>query len=262
MSKKLGQHFLQNTEKLNIIARSLDIKDGDSLIEIGSGHGELTKILLDSDVNIFAVEKDSSFIGKLMNLSKANIKGKLVVIEGDILDELDKIVKKYFSSSEYKIVGNIPYYITGYLMRLIGNLKNKPLRSVFLVQKEVGEKICAGVEDNNLFSASIRFWADVKIIGAVNRVCFSPPPKVDSVIIRLDSNLGKYENQITADEYYRFIKIIFKQPRKTLRNNLLVGGYNNSDISLVFDKLKYNNKIRAHQLSIDDIIQLVTNIHS
>ncbi len=257
MSKKLGQHFLQSAEKLNVIARSLCIEKNDNLIEIGPGHGELTKILLNAGANVVAVEKDDILAKKLQKTFSSRIEnGKLSIINGDILDKLNEIVKENFLSTKYKIVGNIPYYITGYLMRLIGDMKNKPTKSVFLIQKEVGEKICSKENKTSLLSASVGFWADSKIIENVDRKYFLPPPKVDSVIIAIDTNTEKYNSKIKAEEYYRFMKILFKYPRKTIKNNLLDGGYSGFDVSSILEMSGYDDKTRAHQINIDGIVQL------
>ncbi len=219
MGKYLGQHFLINKNKLRKIIEVLDLKLNDTIIEIGPGHGELTRELKVKSLKlkVVALEKDKKFVQVLQKkfASDRNIK----IIEGDVL----KILKSYvLILKSYKLVGNIPYYITGYLLRILGELKNKPLLTVLTIQKEVAKRICAlrqaqGKPKMNLLAASVQFWAEPEIIDYISRRDFKPQPKVDSAIIRLDPK----PFTLNAKPYYKFIKVLFKQPRKTILNNLV-----------------------------------------
>ncbi len=228
MPRYLGQHFLKNKEKLQEIIKALDLKSGDVVIEIGPGKGALTIPLLEEckklDCKIIEIEKDKLFAGDLKEKFKNN--KNVEIIEGDILKILPKLTTDYgLQTTNYKIVGNIPYYITGYLFRILGELENKSESIVLLIQKEVAERVCAKKGDMNLLAASVQFWAEPKIIGYVSKNDFSPPPKVESAIIKLTPiTLDRRSSmQCNEDDYYKFIKILFKQPRKTILNNLLSG---------------------------------------
>ncbi len=255
MPRKLGQHFLKSGKKLSRIVEVLDVKKGDNVLEIGPGHGELTGLILDKEANVVAIEKDDRLIEILKDKFSEKIQdGSLKIISGDATKKISDVVKEYFSFSEYKIVGNIPYYITGYLLRIIGELEIKPECSVLLIQKEVGERVCAYKDKMNILSASVKFWAETEIVGNVAKKYFSPPPKVESVIIKLITH-NKYK-EVDSKEYYKFINIIFSKPRKTLKNNLLAGGYENEKIDKIFEDLNIKNNLRAHQLNFENIMKL------
>jgi 16S rRNA (adenine1518-N6/adenine1519-N6)-dimethyltransferase len=254
MSQKLGQHFLRNKSVLEKITQSLDLENGDFVVEIGPGHGELTKVIVEKfkilkckNYKIVAIEKDKNLTQKF---KKENIKN-LEIIEGDALKTIPRLFAKHkMQNIGYKIVGNIPYYITGHLLRIIGELEHKPSKTILLIQKEVAQRICAKPPHSSLLSLSVRFWADCKIIEHVSKKYFSPPPKVDSVVIELiTKNDVNWEN---ASKYYSFLKKAFKQPRKTLLNNLAFFGPDKKETSKIIGKFLFNNKARPQELSHKD----------
>lgn len=261
---KLGQHFLKNKKKIQKIAEALELKDGDTVIEIGPGHGELTSELVkwliskNIKVNIIAIEKDKELAKNLEIRSQELGWQNIQIIEGDALKILPDLTNNLRPiTNNYKLVGNIPYYITGYLLRILGELKNKPSLIVLLIQKEVAERACSKLPRMNLLAASAQFWAELKIIGYVSKKYFWPQPKVDSAIIKLTiHNLQPTTEE--AENYYKLIKILFKQPRKTILNNLrpII-----NDLQLLTEKLKLvgvNPQARPQDLSIEQIIELST----
>ena len=189
MGERLGQHFLTNKGKIKEIIEALGLKDGDTVIEIGAGHGELTEAIIAklqdckiANCKIIAIEKDPELATRVSGLGYRNIE----VITGDALKIIPEITKSYtLYPKSYKIVGNIPYYITGYLLRVIGELENKPKLTILTIQKEVAERICAKPPKMNLLAASVQFWVNLEIIGYISRGDFEPKPKVDSAIIKL-----------------------------------------------------------------------------
>jgi len=214
MGNRLGQHFLVNKSKIKKIIEVLELKEKDTVIEIGAGHGELTKELINGkELRIIAVEKDGNLEQSLRNSIKNN-GNSVEIIHGDALKLLPQLILKL---PNYKIVGNIPYYITGRLLRIIGELENKPEIIVLTVQKEVAERITAKPPRMNLLAASVQVWASVEIIDYIPKKDFQPAPQVDSAIIKLRG--VAYEEKIMKN-YYKLIKILFKQPRKTILNNL------------------------------------------
>lgn len=231
--KSLGQNFLTNKSKLRKIADALDLKKGDTIIEIGPGHGELTEELRikNKELRIITIEKDRELAGALKKkfFQDKNIE----VIEGDALKILPALNTKYkIQDTGYKLAGNIPYYITGYLLRVISELQFKPELTILTLQKEVAQRICAlrqaqGKPNMNLLAASVQFWAEPKIIGYISKKDFRPAPKVDSAIIKLQTISDpptprlRRASKLQAENYYKFIKILFKQPRKTILNNLI-----------------------------------------
>jgi len=217
----LGQHFLTNKNKLKKFIDALELKNKDVVIEIGAGHGEITENIKYqiSNIKIIAIEKDAS----LVKFLKEKFSGdkNVEIIQGDVLKILSRITNdSKLATYNYKLTGNIPFYITGRLLRTISELKIKPEAVVLIIQKEVAERICAVPPEMNLFAASVGFWAKPKIIGYISKKDFKPEPKVDSAIIKLV--IKQLSNYVITQlpNYYRFIKILFKQPRKTILNNL------------------------------------------
>jgi len=260
---KLGQHFLINKRKIQKIVEALELRDGDTVIEIGPGHGELTTNFKSYspigglNLKIIAIEKDKELVEFL---KKRFVESKNVeIIEGDVLKLLSQLTNDLQqTTNDYKLVGNIPYYITGYLFRILGELKNKPSLIVLLIQKEVAERICAKPPKMNLLAAAIQFWAKPKIIANVSKKNFRPAPKVDSVIIKLDSLDSFAVASDSGENYYKFIKILFKQPRKTILNNLRPMINDPRLLTEKLQKLSINPQARPQNLDIKKIMELST----
>ncbi len=257
MPRYLGQHFLKNKTILSKIAQAVEIKNGEIIVEIGPGHGELTEEIIKfaegKDVKIIVIEKD----GRLIDGLKEKFSGdkNIEIIYGDVLEILPILHTKYqIQNTKYKLVGNIPYYITGHLLRIIGELKIKPIKTILLIQKEVAQRICAKAPDSSLLSMSVGFWAEPKIIISVASGNFAPSPEVESAVLELD--LKDDVNWNNADKYYSFIKKAFKQPRKTLVNNLIFGGYNKDTIASVFKEHSLNKNIRPQDMTQQDAYQI------
>jgi 16S rRNA (adenine1518-N6/adenine1519-N6)-dimethyltransferase len=260
--QKLGQHFLKNAAVLDAIVNALEIQNGETIIEIGPGHGELTIPLVRAagicDGTIISVEKDHSLIGPLVALAKKERPGLLTIIEGDALRLLPEITAE---RRGYKVVGNIPYYITGKLLRTIGELENKPERTELLIQKEVAERICAAPPEMNRLAASVQFWADPKIVALVPRKDFFPAPEVDSAVITLDTKdfIKEVRPAVDPAQYYRAMRAIFAQPRKTVLNNLssMAGASaTKSGIITQLQKIGIDPGARPQDLSISQIIAI------
>lgn len=265
--KSLGQNFLVNKNKIKEIVESLQLESnlpsacadmaqaGDIVIEIGPGHGELTQEILKNLKNgkIISIEKDEELSVELPDKFKGN--GNIEIIKGDALKILPDLTKKLKAKS-YKLVGNIPYYITGHLFRIFGELKNKPKLIVLTVQKEVAERVCAKPPKMNLLAASVQFWANMEIIGHISKKDFNPVPRVDSAIIALRPLIENDKMRADSGNYYRFIKILFKQPRKTILNNLKPITDNQKFIKEKLESIKINSLDRTQNLSIKQIIQL------
>lgn len=220
--QKLGQHFLKNAAVLEGIVSAIAPAEGGRVIEVGPGHGELTMPLMraakGNGGEVICIEKDRALAEELRTLG-------VNVVEGDALALLPGIVARSGAEAkDYKIVGNIPYYITGKLLRTMSELDEKPTRAVLLVQEEVAERMCAAPPHMNRLAASVQFWAAPHIALRVPRRDFSPPPDVDSAVIVLDAVSGaagrRAPSPVDAMLYYRAVRAVFAQPRKTLLNNL------------------------------------------
>lgn len=256
--KRFGQNFLIDKTIISRIVEQLKIKPTDTIIEIGPGHGELTeKILENKPKRIIAIEKDRRLAQKLVSslaVSNKNIK----VIEGDTLKVIPELFTNELKSYRaIKLVGNIPYYITGHLLRILGELENKPEIIVLTIQKEVAERIVAKPPKMNLLSASVQFWGTPEIIQIIDKEKFNPVPKVDSAIIRIVP-VKSQVLRVKGQGFYSLIKILFKQPRKTILNNLKEFTINNrkiptEEIQKILKKCNIDPKLRPQNLSIEEI---------
>jgi len=204
--KSLGQHFLRNASILQKIVDSLEIDENDTVVEVGPGHGELTKIIaIKKPKKLIVIEKDEE-LATLLHNTFANIQ----IISGDALD----LLPKTDLPNNWKLIGNIPYYITGRLLRVVSELSSPPLQTVLLIQKEVAERISACPPKANLLSSVTSGWATAKYLFTVSRRNFYPVPKVDSAAISLRRN-----DLIVDKNFFIVTRALFKQPRKKAINN-------------------------------------------
>jgi 16S rRNA (adenine1518-N6/adenine1519-N6)-dimethyltransferase len=256
---KLGQHFLKNQSALRLIVESLALKPHDTVVEIGPGHGELTgniKELVPS-ARIIAIEKDSNLIKKLQEKFKDD--KNIEIIEGDAL-QFSSLVSNLQSPIPFKITGNIPYYITGHLLRIISELDPKPECCVFTIQKEVAERIVEQPPRMNRLAASVQFWAEPKILKILPATDFKPAPKVDSAIIELVTRHG--QPLVVSEKYYAAVRTIFTQPRKTVLNNLAGRKINKGEIIEILKKIGIKSNARPQDLSIKNIEAISLGISS
>ena len=258
--KKLGQHFLINQSAIQKIIAALELKGGEIVIEIGAGHGELTKPIIEIcrklGCKVVAIEKDPELGDRLKVLG---FRGQVEIIQGDALSFI-KSNTYNLKPKTYKIVGNVPFYITGRLLRNISELKNKPELCVLTLQKEVALRICAKPPKMNRLAAAVQFWAEPKIIGFISKKDFSPSPKVDSAIIKL--GVRREVRGVMEEDYYRMVKILFQQPRKTVANNLTSGlKTDRLEIAKKLDKLGIFPNLRPQNLSVEQIIKIGKEIN-
>ena len=255
-NKRLGQCFLINKEKVKKIIDAVNIRNNDTVIEIGAGKGELTRELAKyPGVIVIAIEKDQELI---QILKKKFISDKNTeIILGDALKLLPELTKSHkLKSKTYKVVGNIPYYITGQLLRVISELAFKPDLVVLTLQKEVAERLCAKPPKMNLLAASVQFWAEPEIIDYIPKKDFKPKPKVDSAIVRLrTTRMNADSNADEHRKYYELIRILFKQPRKTILNNLGIV-QKKEEVIKKLQKIGVDPNGRPQDLSIEIIEKL------
>jgi len=261
--RELGQHFLINKSAIKKIVAVLDLQPKDTIIEIGPGRGELTLPIAEEcqklGCQLIAIEKDPA-LAKNLEFRIKNLGLKIKIINGDILKILPRPKSYILDSKSYKLVGNIPYYITGKLLRILSELKTKPKLTVLMLQKEVAKRIVAKPPKMNLLAAAVQFWAEAKLIFTLKPNDFNPPPEIESAVITL------YPKPYTLNpkNYYQMIRIIFKQPRKTLLNNLKSGlPVRQASLKIAPEKiekalktLKIDPQSRPQNLSTEDCSQL------
>lgn len=214
---KLGQHFLTNAGIARIVAESSGAKTGVRVYEIGPGKGMLTKELLALGASVTAVEKDPEMAAILRSTFASEIKNKtLTVIEGDARDFTPDAV---FPKGEYVIAANIPYYITGELIRTALTSKNQPKSVALLIQKEVAERIARSKKES-LLSLSVKAYGIPKYVKTVSAGSFNPPPAVDSAVLAITDITRKNFSDISEEVFFKVLKAGFAQKRKALGGNL------------------------------------------
>ena len=259
-NKLLGQNFLRNAAVLKKIIAAIDVRPGEFIFEIGPGHGELTvplaKACREVGAHLTAIEKDAKLADDVRRaLSNAGVH-EVEIISGDALEFLVSHIQRVAPLSSFKIVGNIPYYLTGHLLRVISESLRYPRRCVFLVQKEVAERMIAGAGDMNRLAASVRFWSEPRIIAKVSKRDFYPQPKVDSAVVALDGRTSPAFHD--ANRYFHALRTLFAQPRKTLLNNLAAAaeGGDKDDIVKQLASIGVDAKLRPQTLSISQIADI------
>ncbi|MDE1875075.1 MAG: ribosomal RNA small subunit methyltransferase A [Patescibacteria group bacterium] len=221
--KSLGQNFLISPRVVDAVVKAGEVAPEETVVEIGPGKGVLTKALLASDARVIAVEKDDRLIPMLMETFKDEIAaGKLEVIHGDALEEAcaKDVLGRIRLDADYKLIANIPYYITGAIIRDFLSAARKPSLMVLMVQKEVAQRIVARDSKESILSLSVKAYAKPEIIMNVTRGNFFPIPDVDSAVIKLSDIHSPFANKDEEDCYFEIVRAGFGQKRKKLISNL------------------------------------------
>lgn len=274
--KSLGQNFLTSEAAVFKIIQAAKIVPwtentagdnvGDTILEIGPGRGVLTTALLAAGAHVVAVEKDHELFKALHAKFAAEISvGSLQLIEGDILEFSPEI----FAQKPYKIVANIPYNITGqiikkFLSEVSG--EQQPSLMVVLLQKEVVERIIAADKKESILSISVKAYGEPKKITVVNRGSFFPAPNVDSAVLAIENISKKHfittraaEKICTEETFFEVVRAGFAHKRKMLAPNL----------AQIFDKEKVfaalaatgvSEKARAEDLTLEHWLQISKHI--
>ena len=214
-NKSLGQHWLKDREVLARIADCAELSLEDVVLEIGPGLGTLTSELLRRAKKVVAVEFDSELARKL----PAQFPGKdLDVVTSDILSFDLSVLPK-----DYVVVANVPYYITSKIVQMLMTATNKPRVAVLLVQKEVAQRLAAKPGDMSILGLSAQLFAEVTLGDIVPAVFFTPPPKVDSQVVILETRQSPYLTDVSEQDFFRVVKAGFSEKRKKLRSSLSGG---------------------------------------
>jgi len=251
-AKRLGQNFLIDEKVLRKIIEAASPSNDDIVLEVGSGIGNLTLELAERVKKVITIEKDPKMVEILTGLLDCWNVRNVEVVKEDIL----KLDPKPYALKFYKIVANIPYYLTSPLIRKFLEEKYPPKEMILMVQKEVARRICARPPDMSLLAVSVQFYAKPEIISFVSKKSFWPSPKVDSAIIRIIPRETLWRSDL-HNLFFRVAKAGFSQPRKQLINNL--------SKELKMDKEKVKNWLlknsiqptqRAETLTIENWINL------
>ena len=241
--KKFGQNFLIDTNIIEKIITAINSNESDLIIEIGPGMGALTKRLKEKLSNIIAYEVDTDLKEYLSNLEDDKTK----IIYQDFLTSNINVDISNIQYNKLYIVGNLPYYITTPIIEHIikSNLKIEKL--VIMVQKEVADRFLAlpKTKEYGYITVLLQYYFNIKRICNVSKNSFNPIPKVESTVLEFNSKEQKED--IKIDEYQEFLKQIFKQKRKTLKNNIDKEKF--EKIKPIIEKYKFNENVRAEEIS-------------
>lgn len=243
--KELGQHWLEDSQALHAIVDHAAIQQGDIVLEIGPGTGFLTGKLLEAGAKVYALEYDAALAQSLPG--RLGYSPDVTVIQGDIrTHDLTTLPKSY------KIVANIPYYLTSNLLRLLTETTNPPQLAVLLMQKEVAERIAHTGDKKSLLTMIAQLDYECNLGIEVPAHLFVPPPKVDSQVLIMSRRL---EPKITVDRqrFIRLLKAGFSEKRKNLRNALSGGlARDKIEIDALLKGSGLDPRRRAESLGWDD----------
>ncbi len=268
--KSLGQNFLRSRAALDAIVDAGDPTGEDIILEIGPGEGVLTERLLALAGKVIAIEKDSRLIPILKEKFEKEIKdGKLDIAEKDILDFNPEILKFY--DHPYKVIANIPYYVTGQVIRKFLETEHQPESMTLLVQKEVADRIMVRDGKESILSISVKAYGEPKYIKTVPRGAFAPMPKVDSAIIHIGNINKKRFEEITPSiplttrgrsnpekKFFEILRKGFAHKRKLLMKNLEEFG--KEKVKESFERCGIPQNTRAEELKVEDWICLAKNL--
>ena len=258
--KKFGQNFISDTNLLNSIVSDAEITEQDEVLEIGVGAGTLTKILSNNATKVVGIEIDKE-LEKIHNITLADTKN-VKVIFADFMSLSSEVINSQFSKP-FKVVANLPYYITTPIIFKLLEEDFNIISLTLMVQKEVAERLISkqGSKDYGAITVQLNSIADVKLKRIVGRQMFSPVPNVDSAIIKIDIDRNKY--QIDNYEIHKkLIKVAFSMRRKTLSNCLKSGfGLSSNQIEELFNNCSLNSNVRGESLSISQFVMLSNELN-
>lgn len=262
--KGLGQHFLVDKRVLHRVVSAADLAPEDTVIEVGPGLGVLTRALAKRAAKVIAVEADGRLASALSEvMSTAD---NVSIIESDILQtEPTSLLDSAGVGPglpRYKVVANIPYYITSPILRHFLEASLKPSMMILMVQKEVGEAITAQPGAMSLLAVSVQFYGKPTIVGHVPARSFYPPPKVDSVILRVKPYEEPPIEVSQSSKFFAVVRAGFSAPRKQLRNSLAQGlGIPPPQAAILLERASIDPRRRAETLDLQEWARLSEERH-
>ncbi len=216
--KSLGQNWLVSQSALSKIVEAAEIKRGERVLEIGPGKGALTEKLLLAGAEVTAIEKDRRLTLPLQEKFEREIKnGQLTLLEADALKLPESLLADL---APYKLIANIPYYITGEIIRNFLESDFQPAKAVIMVQKEVAQRIVTSDGKQSILSISVKAYGAPRLVCTVPRGAFRPVPNVDSAILVISDISKNFFTNITEKDFFTIVKKGFAQKRKLLKSNL------------------------------------------
>lgn len=256
--QSLGQNFLYDEGLLARIVAAAELSPGDSVLEIGPGLGALTRQLARIAGRVVAVELDD----RLLPILRYELEpfANVEIVHGDILT-FD--VGAHFDGP-FVVVANVPYYITGAILRRLLEGRPRPKRMVMTVQREVADRLTAVPPRMSLLAVSVQYYGSVRLVGAVKAGAFWPRPEVDSAVVRVDvdeRHLGRGEGEKGGkgeeEAFFRVVRAGFGEKRKQLKNNLRRLGVSDEVIAAALETAGVDGRRRAETLAVGEWEALV-----
>jgi 16S rRNA (adenine1518-N6/adenine1519-N6)-dimethyltransferase len=249
--KRFGQHFLSDTNILSRIVDAADLREGEHVLEIGPGLGTLTAILAERADRVVAVEVDRDLVPVLRERFSA--RPRVAIVEADVLERTPReLLEAGSGRPPYVVVANLPYNIAAPVLRHFLEGDVRPRALVVMVQLEVAEAIVAPPGKMSLLSVATQLYGDTRIVMKVAPGAFSPPPKVQSAVVRIDV-LDHPRVDVPIETFFKVVRAGFGNPRKQLRNSLSFGLYaKQTVIDDIMHDAGVDATLRPQVLSIDD----------
>ena len=255
--KSLGQHFLNSTYVPKQMCDAADLRAGEVVFEIGPGTGALTREMLARGATVIALEADPRAIETLETDFEAEISsGQLTIHHGDARSINFSALG--LKDQQYKVIANIPYYISGLLFRAVLESDIQPNTLVFLVQKEVASRICKDKKES-LLSLGVKAYGIPTYICSVSKSHFTPPPKVDSAVVAVNAISKQHFKTLSAKDFFDILHLGFGQKRKQLQGNLSAT-YDKEAIAMAFKAAHISPAARAEDISLQSWLILVKEL--
>lgn len=258
-SKSLGQNFLVDKNFVDKIVDAADVS-GENVIEIGPGIGTITYEMAKVAKKVVAIEIDDSLI-PIIEENMVEFDNFDLIHEDILKADLEKIVAEEFAGESFKVVSNLPYYITTPIIEKLVTSGLPCTDMTIMVQKEVADRMLATEKDKEYSSLSVfvKYYSDAKKVTNVPKSVFMPQPKIDSTVLKLD--LRKYTDDVDEKKLFSLIHAGFNKRRKTILNSLS-DAVEKDKLRLAFEKLGIKGNLRAENLSLDDFINLAKIIET
>lgn len=250
--KSFSQNFLEDESIVERIVSDGNAESFDWILEIGAGEGALTAALAQESRHVIATELDRDLIPGL--LRRFPLASNVSICEGDIVRmDIPEVLRKYgWNGESYAIFGNIPYAITGKIIRTLLAIEPAPARIVLMVQKEVAERVVAKDGKQSILSIAVALFGKASILFNVSRSAFRPVPNVDSAILCMVPHSDRLPIE-TREHILRLVKVGFASRRKTLANNLAtLPEYSKEDIECLLESPGLSGNVRAEELSVGE----------
>jgi 16S rRNA (adenine1518-N6/adenine1519-N6)-dimethyltransferase len=241
---RLGQHFLKHSWAARSLAHAAAVRQGETILEIGPGKGVLTRELLTLGP-VVAVEKDEKLVALLHEtFAKEIADGKLRIVSDDVRN----ISPESLGLKEYVLAANIPYYITGEIIRQFLTAPIQPRAMALLIQKEVAQRIVSA--RGSILSISVKAYGTPRIVEKVSKIHFSPPPSVDSAILSIDAISKTFFEDVDEERFFAVVKAGFASKRKFVSNNLSVV-FDKNEVTRALELSHVEEKARAEDLTLE-----------